>query len=65
MKIGVQFKEIYIHLVENAPEFVCTIRYGGLIGKSKHFLLEIPREIPPHLEEESFPVVRSNRRRDS
>jgi hypothetical protein len=66
MTIGIQFKEIYIHLTENEPGLVCTVRYGGLIGRSTHFPLEIGREVPPDLDEESLPVVRiRNRRRDS
>ena len=65
MTSGIQVKEIYIHLIENEPGFVCTVRYGGLIGKSKHFPLEIARDVPPDLDEESFPVVRIRNRRSA
>ena len=65
MTIGIQFKEVYIHLIENEPALVCTVRYGGMIGKSTHFPLEIGREVPPDLdqESESLPIVRIRNRR--
>jgi len=63
MTIGIQVKEIYIHLIENEPGLVCTVRYGGLIGKSKHFPLEIAPEVPLDHDEESFTVVRIRKRR--
>ena len=63
MTNGIQVKEIYIHLIENEPGFVCTVRYGGLIGKSKYFPLEIAPEVALDLDEESFPVVRIRKRR--
>ena len=63
MTIGIQFKEVYIHLTENEPALVCTVRYGGLIGKSRCFPLEIRREVPLDLDEEVLPVVRIRNRR--
>ena len=63
MTIGIQFKEVYVHLTENEPALVCTVRYGGLIGKSRCFPLEIGREVPPDLDEELLPVVRIRRHR--
>lgn len=66
MTNGIQVKEIYIHLIENEPGFVCTVRCGGSIGKSKHFPLQIARKTPPDLDEESLPIVRiRNHRGDS
>lgn len=66
MAIGIQFREIYVRLIENEPGFVCTVRYGGLIGKSRHFSLETVREVAPDRDEESLPVVRiRNPRGDS
>ena len=63
MMIGFQFKEICIHLNENDSAFVCTVRYGGVIGKSTHFPLETGRDVPPDLEQQSIPVVRIRSRR--
>ena len=63
MTIGFQFKEIYIHLNEDDPGFVCTVRYGGMIGKSTHFPLELGRDVPPDLDQESMAVVRIRNRR--
>ncbi|HSR08304.1 MAG TPA: hypothetical protein VLM42_14215 [Bryobacteraceae bacterium] len=63
MTIGFQFKEIYIRLNENDSTFVCTVRYGGMIRKSTHFPLEIGRDVPPDLEQESMPAVRIRNRR--
>lgn len=66
MTIGIQFREVYIHLSENEPALVCTVRYRGLIVKSTHFPLQVGRADPPKLDEESLPVVRvRNRRGDS
>lgn len=66
MMIGLQFKEIYIHLNENDSAFVCTVRYGGVIGKSTHLPLATNLEVPSDLEQDSMPVVRiRNRRRES
>ena len=59
MTLGKRFKEVYIHLVENEPAFVCTVRYGGLLGKSVQFPLEMRPEVPPDIEDESLPVVRT------
>ena len=63
MTIGIQFKEVYIHLIENEPALVCTVRYGGMIGKSTYFPMEIGREVPPDLDQGSLPVVRIRNRR--
>ena len=63
MTIGIEFKEVYLHLIEDEPALVCTVRYGGLIGKSRCFPLQIGREAPPDLDEELLPVVRIRRRR--
>jgi hypothetical protein len=66
MTIGIQFKEVYIHLTENEPALVCTVRYGGFIRNSRRFPLEREREVLPDLTEESAPEVRiRNRRGDS
>jgi hypothetical protein len=48
MPIGIYFKEIYIHLIENEPTVVCTVRYGGLIERSTKFSLEpkAPLDLP-------------------
>jgi hypothetical protein len=62
MTFGKPFKEVYIHLVESKPALVCTIRYGGFLGKSTQFPLEIRPEVPPDLEDESSPVVRTRNR---
>jgi hypothetical protein len=62
MTFGKRFKDVYIHLVENEPAFVCTVRYGGFLGKSVQFPLEIRPEVPLDIEDESSPVVRIRNR---
>lgn len=61
MTFGIRFKEVYIHLSEDERALGCTVRYGGLIEKATQFPLE-RREVPPHLAEESLPIVRTRNR---
>jgi len=63
MMTGFQFKEVYIHLSENDSAFVCTVRYGGVIGKSTQLPLAISLDVPADLEQESMPLVRIRNRR--
>jgi hypothetical protein len=62
MKFGSRFKEVCIHIVENEPMFVCTVRYGGLRWKSTAFPLKTSPEVSPDLEEQSWPVSRTRSR---
>ena len=62
MTFGKRFKEVYIHLVEGEPAFLCTVRYGGFLGKSRQFRLEMRPEAPSDLEDESSPIVRTSNR---
>jgi hypothetical protein len=62
MTFGRPFKEVYIHLVENEPMFVCTIRYGGFPGKSTEFPLKIRPEVSPAIEGEAPAVIRTRNR---
>lgn len=56
------FKEIYIRLVENDPVFVCTVRYGGFIGKSTEVPLKSGPEASPNAEEQPSPILRARNR---
>lgn len=58
-----QFKEVYIRLNEEDSALVCTVRYGGIIGKSTHFPLETGQDVLPDLERESMTAVRIRNRR--
>jgi hypothetical protein len=60
MTFEMPFKEIYIHLPENDPAFVCTVRYGGLPGKATR----VPLEVPPAcaFEQEESSIVRTRSR---
>ncbi len=62
MTFGSRFKEVYIRLVENEPMFVCTVRYGGLPGKSTEFPLKTSPEVAPDREEEALPILRTRNR---
>jgi hypothetical protein len=62
MTFGSRHKEIYIHLVENEPMFVCTVRYGGFPWKSTEFPFKTRPEISPEPEEASSPISRTRNR---
>ena len=62
MKFEMPFKEIYIHLPEGEPAFVCTIRYGGVLGTATRFPL-VARAAPDlNFEEEDSSIVPVRRR---
>jgi len=65
MTFGRTFRQVYIRLVENEPEFVCTVNYGGFFGKSTQVRLKIRPEGLPGLEDESLPIVRTGNRVDA
>jgi len=62
MTFGRPFREVYIHLVENEPVFVCTVRYGGFPGSSTQVPLKIRPVAFPDLEEEPLPILRTRKR---
>jgi hypothetical protein len=53
-------KEVYIRLAENETAFVCTVRYAGILGKSRQFALRVRPEVLRDLEEEGAPVIRTD-----
>jgi hypothetical protein len=55
-------KEVYIRLVENEPVFVCTVRYGGFLGKSTEVPLKSRPEASPEIEEQPSPILRARNR---
>jgi hypothetical protein len=62
MTFEMAFKEIYIHLPENDPAFVCTVRYGGVLGKATRVPLEVRTAAELDSEDETTSIVRSSRR---
>lgn len=62
MSFGSRFKEVYIRLVESEPKFVCTVRYGGLPGKSTEFPLKTSPEVTLAPEQEAVPILRTRNR---
>jgi len=55
MTFGSRFKEVSIHLVENEPMFVCTVRYGGFPWKSTAFRLKTSPEVSHGPDPQSRP----------